>query len=409
MNKVSIACIAVILALVSISCRQITTFSVELPASELDIPFSINLDSLTSVPASSLSLWETTQGKVPIPFQVSETNPRRLHWIIRLQDGLTKRTYRLSKAAPEKFDSIKAVKRNGALVIRAGNKDLLGYQYETVYPPAGQDSSYKRSGFIHPLWAPNGQVLTRIQPPDHYHHYGIWNPWTRTLFEQDTVDFWNIRGRKGAVRFSKFVSQADGPVFAEYTALHEHVVFKKDNTEKIALNELQTVRVYHPGAGNNYYFVDITSKLSCASESPLLIIAYRYGGLGWRATEHWNRYNSEMLTSEGNTRDNTDNTRAKWIMVYGELPENDEGGMVILSHTSNYNHPEPLRVWDKNGNDGRGDMFINFAPTKNKDWLLEPGNTYTLRYRLVVFNGKMTKENAESAWSSFTSVSRNGF
>jgi hypothetical protein len=290
---------------------------------------------------------------------------------------------------------------NGTLTFRAGNKDLLSYQYKTVYPPAGQDTNYKRSGFIHPLYTLHGQVLTRIQPPDHYHHYGIWNPWTHTLFENDTIDFWNIKGRQGTVRFAKFISKTTALEFSEFTALHEHVVFKKDGSEKVALNELQTVRVYNPKPDSNYYIVDITSKMSCASQSPLLILAYRYAGLGWRATEYWNKDNSEMLTSEGKTRDNTDNTKGKWIIVYGDLPGNDEGGIVMLSHPSNYNHPEPLRIWDKKANGGRGDVFANFAPTKDKDWLLEPGKTYTLKYRLIVFNGKMTKEKAENAWRAF--------
>ena len=79
-----------------------------------------------------------------------------------------------------------------------------------------------------------------------------------------------------------------------------------------------------------------------------------------------------------------------------------EGGIVMLSHPSNHNHPEPLRIWDKNGNDGRGDVFVNFSPTKDKNWLLEPNTTYTLKYRLVVFNGKMTIEEAEAAWVSFS-------
>ena len=77
----------------------------------------------------------------------------------------------------------------------------------------------------------------------------------------------------------------------------------------------------NPEANNDYYIVDITSKMSCASQSPLLIVAYRYGGFGWRATEYWDKNNSEMLTSEGKTRDNTDNTKARWIIVYGSFRE----------------------------------------------------------------------------------------
>ncbi len=287
------------------------------------------------------------------------------------------------------------------LTISTENHDLLTYQFRTVYPPDGIDSNYKRSGFIHPLYTPNGQVLTRIQPPDHYHHFGIWNPWTHTFFEGDTVDFWNIKGHQGTVRFAKFTDQKNKAIYAEFTALHEHVVFKKDGSEKIALNEWQTVRVYSILPHTSAYVVDITSKMQCASKSPLLILAYRYAGLGWRATEYWDKNNSEMLTSEGKTRDSTDNTRARWIIVYGQLPNNDEGGIVMLSHPSNYNHPEPLRIWDKKANGGRGDVFANFAPTKDKDWLLEPGKTYTLRYRLVVFNGKFDSAKAETAWKEF--------
>jgi hypothetical protein len=293
------------------------------------------------------------------------------------------------------------LKIDSALTISHDNRPLLTYQFNTVYPPKGIDTNYKRSGFIHPLYAPNGQVLTRIQPPDHYHHYGIWNPWTHTVFEGDTVDFWNIKGRQGTVRFAKFTSKSTKAGLAEFTALHEHVVFKKDGSEKIALNEWQTVRVHDILPHSNAYQVDITSRLQCASQSPLLIVAYRYGGLGWRATENWDKDNSEMLTSEGKTRDNTDNTKARWIMVYGKLPGNDEGGILMLSHPSNYNHPEPLRIWDKKANGGRGDVFANFAPTKDKDWLLEPGKTYTLKYRLIVFNGKFDATRAERAWKEF--------
>ncbi len=296
--------------------------------------------------------------------------------------------------------NIEAVKKDGALIFKAGEKNLLAYQFEQKYPPSGVDSNYKRSGFIHPVWTPNGQVLTRIQPPDHYHHYGIWNPWTHTLFENDTVDFWNIKGRQGTVRFAKFGKLETREGSGSFETLHEHIVFEKDGLEKIALNEWQTITVTDR-SDRKYYLIDIESRLACATKSPFRILAYRYAGLGWRATEYWDKHNSEMLTSEGKTRDNTDGSKARWCIVYGELPGNDEGGILLLSHPSNYNHPEPLRIWDKNANGGRGDVFANFAPTRDRDWLLEPGKTYTLKYRLVVFNGKMDAEAAEKHWKAF--------
>jgi hypothetical protein len=293
------------------------------------------------------------------------------------------------------------LKIDDAISISVGENKLLQYQYKISQPPAGINPVYQRSGFIHPIYTLNGQILTRIQPPDHYHHYGIWNPWTQTVFEKDTVDFWNLIKKEGTVRHKKIVKSKQSKNKVEFTVLHEHVVFKKDGSEKVALNEFQTYKITQPEINDNYYIIDFVSSMKCASSSPLKIIAYRYAGFGWRATEYWDKDNSEMLTSEGNTRDNTDNTKARWIKVYGKLPDNENGGIVMMSHPQNYNHPEPLRIWDKSANGGRGDVFANFAPTKDKDWELLPKKTYKLKYRLIVFNGDFSKEKANEQWDKF--------
>jgi hypothetical protein len=405
MIRIKFLVIAFILIGTVTSAQRVATFEVQLdrPANGLSIPVSVDLDGVTFLSDSSLSLVEVNgSSEANVPFQIQQGDHRILTWNVNTAGNLKKkRTYRLVQTAPGKFNQVVAKEEDGALTIRAGDKNLLRYYFRTVYPPAGIDTNYRRSGFIHPLWTPKGQELTRIQAPDHYHHYGIWNPWTHVLFENDTVDFWNIRGRQGTVRFAKFISETNGNVFSEFEALHEHVALKKRNGgEKVALNELQTVKVYQPEESSDYYYVDITSKMSCASESPFKILAYRYAGLGWRTTGFWDKQNCEVLTSEGKTRKDTDNSKAKWCIVQGALPDNEYGGAVMLSYPGNYNHPEPMRIWVENTN-GRGDMFANFAPTKDKDWLLEPGKTYVLKYRFVVFNGKFDKNKAESAWQYF--------
>lgn len=386
--------------------QKIATMEVDLSRSMhgLAVPASVALDRISFSSDSSLMLVEVDGNKrTPVPFQISQGQERILYWVVQpgTASGAKKRIFELQKGAAPGFNKMKADMKDGALTISVENRNLLRYWYTTVYPPAGVDSSFKRSGFIHPLWTPNGQELTRIQAPDHYHHYGIWNPWTHVLFEGDTVDFWNIRGKKGTVRFGKFAAVTSGPVYSEFKALHEHVAFKKrgEEGEKVALNEMQTVRVYKPEKNQDYFNVDITIELNCASESPFLILEYRYAGLGWRATEKWNKDNSEVLTSEGKNRKESDGTTGRWFIVQGSLG-NDYGGAVMMSYPANYNHPEPMRIWPENSNKV-GEMFAMFAPTKNKDWLLVPGQTYTLRYRFVVFNGRFTKEKAESAWQYF--------
>jgi len=376
---------------------------VDLPQSSggIDIPVSFNFKKWPFAPGTSLVLYERLGSeKIETPFQITQGDQYSLYWLIKPgEKEQTKRKYELTTGVPTDLKTIVADRNDQSLTIHAGNKNFLRYHHAVVYPPVGVDTVYRRSGFIHPLWSPHGQELTRINPPDHYHHYGIWNPWTQVLFKNDTIDFWNLGGKKGTVRFAKFISTTNGSVFSEFRALHEHVVTRKNVDEEVIIREQQIVRVYRPDETQNYYIVDFTSELTCATEYPVTLLEYRYGGFAWRATEQWHKGNSEVLTSEEKTRSSADGTKARWFTVQGEV-DNDYAGIVLMSNPTNYNHPEPLRIWPENQNE-RGDVFVNFSPTKDKDWKLEPGKKYVLNYRLVVFNGPFTSEKADKAWSYY--------
>ncbi|MEK9740982.1 MAG: PmoA family protein [Flavobacteriaceae bacterium] len=287
-------------------------------------------------------------------------------------------------------------KENGQHSIYINDTKILGYQMEVTEAPEGVNPAYRRSGYIHPLNTPMGKRLTRIQPEDHYHHYGLWNPWTHTLFEGDTLDFWNLYKEEGTVRFASLLSESNGPVFSEFEVLHEHVVLK-ENKDKIALNEVQKIRV--TPVDSSQYYLDFEIQYTPATESDFKIIEYRYGGFGWRTTEEWDNQNSRVLSSEGNTRTTADGSTAVWCIVDGKLDEG-YGGAVMMSHPENYNHPEPLRIWPENQY-GRGDLFANFATTKNTDWIMKAGQTYTLRYRLVIYDGMLEPAEANQQWNLY--------
>ncbi len=381
--------------------QKIATLEIKLPhsSSRLVVPVHVDISDVASLAKEDFTLVLNAGGKVKsVPFQVAtEEGKRVLYWNVETTAGDEIVKYdiiRNKKSASGQL--VEVTKSTEALTVRAGNQNLLQYNFKVAEPPSGVDPSYGRSGFIHPLWSPKGQVLTRIQPPDHYHHYGIWNPWTHVLFEGDTLDFWNLNKKEATVRFAKFLTSQSGSVFGEYSALHEHVVLK--GKERVALNEVQSIRVYQPET-RDYYVLDITIDMQCATSSPFLILAYRYAGLGWRTTEKWDNKNSEVLSSEGKTRKDADGTTARWCLVQGAI-DNDYAGALMMSYPMNYNHPEPLRIWPENQY-GRGDMFANFSPTKNKDWLLNPGEEYRLRYRFIVFNGKWDREKSETAWQYF--------
>ncbi|WP_341226477.1 PmoA family protein [uncultured Arcticibacterium sp.] len=399
--KKNILLLAISLFAFQAKSQKIASFKVSpkaASASSLSYHAQVSLDKVTFLGQEQLSLIEVSENvRREVPFQIENGKSRILHWKINQESTVGALSYDLIKRKPTATASnLKLKRENGLLTVNNGSSTLLGYKYEFMPSPEGIDPVFGRSGFIHPLNTPKGDLLTRIQPDDHYHHYGVWNPWTHVLFEGDTLDFWNLKKKQGTVRFAQFLKQEDGPVFAEYSALHEHVVLK-DGSEKVALNEVQNVRVYQPE--KDLYVLDFSIDLSPAGDSPFHILEYRYGGFSWRATEVWTDKNSVVITSEGKSRKESDGSTARWCIVKGELGEN-YGGAVLMSHPTNYNHPEPLRIWPE-GSNGDGDMFVNFAPTKNMDWVLEPNNTYNLKYRLLIFNGKMTAEKAEAAWQEY--------
>ncbi|HUT23573.1 MAG TPA: PmoA family protein [Sumerlaeia bacterium] len=335
-------------------------------------------------------------GRTPAPAQISAGDSPRLCWILSgaTPAGRT-RTFELVEGDSTPAPEIRIVKDDKALEIRQGDAKVLQYNYAPVPPPDGVDPIYTRSGFIHPLWSPAGAVLTRIHPPDHYHHLGIWNPWTLTKFEGRNVDFWNLKSGQGTVRFVRFASEESGPVFGGFQAIHEHVNLNAPGGEKAALIEEQGVRVWNTrGAREAAWLWDFTSTQRCASSNPLHLLKYRYGGFGFRGTADWKEGNSDYLTSEGKTRKDGHGTRARWCMVYGETSKGP-AGVLFMSHPGNRSHPEPMRIWPE------GDVFFNFCPIQQEDWTLEPGNDYALRYRMVVYDGEISTETAERFWTDF--------
>ena len=144
--------------------------------------------------------------------------------------------------------------------IYLGSQAVLTYVHSETLPPEGVDPVYRRSAYIHPLYSPGGERLTRIQPPDHWHHYGIWNPWTRTHFGEYKVDFWNLAEGQGTVRFAEYLEKMEGKEEAGFRVRQEHIYFKEDGSDAVALDEVWKVTVRDlPGQS---YQVDLYTTLS---------------------------------------------------------------------------------------------------------------------------------------------------
>ena len=375
-----------------------------------DCPVSLAIDQINlNTDDGTLLLFELVKGKEdPVSCQLESGHSPRL-WFV-LSGKTKKREKREFILKKEKYstpsEKIKIQKDYRDLKLEKNGNPILSYRHAITYPPDGGNPIYKRSGFVHPLVSPGGEVLTRIQAPDHYHHYGIWGPWTETHINGRMVDFWNLSKGEGTVQFAGFLSEVEGTVFSGFKALQQHIDFGAKGADQIALNEVLDVRAWN--TPNNRWLIDYTTTFNCPLDSGILFDAYRYGGgIGFRATEKWHKDNCTVLTSEGKTRVDADGSNARWCLVEGEssTPEG-RSGILFLSYPANRMHPEPMRVWPLDANGKRGDMYFEFCPIRNKEWKIQKGSDYALRYRMVVFDGKLTTEEAEMYWQEFANPPR---
>jgi hypothetical protein len=280
-------------------------------------------------------------------------------------------------------------------------KLVLSYQMTKEPVPSGIKQAYSKSGFIHPIQSPSGQVLSRIQPADHYHHYGIWGPYTRATIGGKEVDFWNLGDEKGRVDFSHVLSKKQAGGAAELTVRQNHIDLKAPAQSQLAIAEDLRIKVKPADKGR--YFVDYTSTLQTDIVGGILLDDYRYGGgIGFRATEVWGDANSTILTSEGKDRATADGSNARWILVTGQSDHSSgKSGILFMSHNTNQAHPEPLRVWPPGQYEGKGNVFIEFCPIRHTSWEIQPGKRYSLTYRILVFDGELSVQEADNYWKSF--------
>lgn len=156
------------------------------------------------------------------------------------------------------------------------------------------------------------------------------------------------------------------------------------------------MRVLPPAGGvPAVHRFDLTVRQECATEDPLILPEYHYGGLGFRGNQLWNGAgNLIVLTSDGETdRVKANATRARWCYV-GGLVDGGPSGVAILGHPGNFRFPEPIRVHP-------GEPFFCFAPSQLGEWRIEPGKAHVARYRFVVFDGAPDRELIERWWRDY--------
>ena len=288
-------------------------------------------------------------------------------------------TYQLQPTKKKnKHEAIKVEKTRQGILIKIRKKPLLFYHVKEAFPPADTPAYYKRSGFIHPLYSPNGQVLTDDFPVAHVHQHAIFSAWTSTRFRNKSIDFWNQHNKTGTVEHSRIISLTQGPVFTE---LITELTYRSLMDGPI-LSEQWKLRIY---PFSEYYLFDLETLQRNITTDTLFLNSYHYGGMAFRGSREWNpddkkyftnRWN--IVTSHGFKDAAANHTHAGWVDAWGKVGDKTAGA-AVLNHAANFRYPQAIRVHPTM-------PYWSYAPVIDGSFIIAPGGEYKSKFRYYIHN-----------------------
>lgn len=292
--------------------------------------------------------------------------------------------YSLQKTKQATKKKIKVLETSAGISVQVAGKEIFYYHKSIALPPSDSPAYYQRSGFIHPLRSPAGNIITDDFPAGHAHQHGIMMAWVSTMFRNTSPDFWNQQNRKGNVRHVKVLSTEEGTSAAVIRLQLEHYTDQYGNI----LNEIWTITCY---PFEKYFLFDIISEQQNISTDSLIMKKYHYGGMEFRGSRKWNEDDKKHFTNKWSVRtdsgfdmSNANARHAAFVDVSGKIA-GKTSGTTVFSFPSNFRYPEPIRLHPTM-------PYWCFAPTVEEGFSIAPGGKHISRYRYYVYDGAPDQE-----------------
>lgn len=247
-------------------------------------------------------------------------------------------------------------------------RPVLTYNFGTVSVPTGVGGKYAvaRGDYIHPLYGPQGEVLTRDYSPDHPHHRGVYWAWPEVTWKGETRDLHALQGI--FARPVKMIRKAGNVLEAES-------VWKWGDREPIVS---ERVRITAAPEKDGRRVIDFELRFEALVAGVTLARRHQdaYGG-----------FNLRFSTRAQQTIE----TQRDWAVITGIPPAGK--------------HPVSVAIIQLAGNPGFPGDWIQYPdlnwlqptfPAKKTAYELKPGVPLVLKYRLVVSGDKPDAAGMES-------------
>ncbi len=273
------------------------------------------------------------------------------------------------------------------------DKPIWQYNYGTGAPPNASEIN-ATSGFLHPVWNPKGAIVTDWGPPDHHHHRGIFFAWVNNRWGDLQPDFWNLFKGTGRTRFDAFERLELHHDKAVLIARHIWQAKKGEDWAPVVSERWTLVTEAPKETDPKHWSFDLTTELVNISATPLLVERYHYGGIAYRGARAWvDKSRMEVLTSEGKTRADGNETEARWVMQSGFV-DGQWAGLTVMDHPSNFRFPNRLRV-------NPSIPYVGFVPPQKGGFVMEPNKPLSFRFRFIVHSQRPTPQVLDGLWQAF--------
>lgn len=280
-------------------------------------------------------------------------------------------------AAEPLTPALKVLETEATIEVQRGSALVLRYWKQP--PPAAADHppALARSGYIHPLVTPSGRVVSDDLSPHHPHQHGLFFAWTKAEYQGHDVEFWNEPLQKGKIRYLKTIGLSNEADRVGFEVLHSFDDLTAPAGPQAVLIESWKVVVRQR---ENRYEIELESRQKCATDQPLKILQYHYGGMAFRGSAQWlDTTDLRIRTSQGLGRQAGNHTRPDWVIMSG-LVDGAACGVKITPDVKNFRHPQWVRLHPSL-------PYFVFSPMVEEPFEIRPGSEYVSRFKMDVFDG----------------------
>lgn len=277
--------------------------------------------------------------------------------------------------------------------------------------------------FLWPVIGPSGDPITRAYPmadvegerKDHPHHRSIWFGHQEvggfdTWHERLTIE---ERAKKNPQKLEEMLAVLGATVHREFVEASASkdgktasIVTRNDYTDnkgEVMCSDVRTLTFRTGDDASRIVDFDITFH---GGKTATLLGDAKDAGFSVRVPTSMDvdsEPGGNILNSEGDTDKDAWGKRAKWCSYYGPVGDNGETvAVTILNHPESFRHPTPWHVRSY------GLFTANAFGTKSLDKAaedgslsLKPGETLSLRHRVIFHKGKADAKHIDAAFSAY--------